>query len=99
LPTFRDRRALRGECVGKPVFGRQGANIKLRFADGARDNVGPYAQQPLVWQARAPMRAFDGRTPVFGVWVVDGEVCGLGIREDVGLVTGPRANFIPHRVV
>jgi glutathionylspermidine synthase len=45
------------------------------------------------------MPAFDGRVPIFGVWVIDGDVCGLGIREDSSLVTSPSANFIPHRIV
>lgn len=99
LPAHRDEACLSGERVGKPLFGRQGANVKLRFAERAFDNPGPYRDQPVVWQARAAMPSFDGRVPVFGVWVIGGEVCGLGIREDTSAVTGPRANFIPYRIV
>ncbi len=99
LPSFWSESAIGGERVGKPLFGRQGANIIARFGDSERCGEGPYGRQPLVWQARAAMPAFDARTPVFGVWVVAGEVCGLGIREDVTDVTGPGASFIPHRIV
>lgn len=99
LPTFREEARVPGERVGKPLFGRQGANVKLRFAAGESESPGPYHDQPLVWQARAAMPAFDGRVPIFGVWMIDGDVCGLGIREDTNLVTSPNANFIPHRIV
>lgn len=99
LPTFREESCLTGERVGKPLFGRQGANVKLRFAERAYESPGPYRDQPFIWQARAAMPAFDGRIPIFGVWVIDGDVCGLGIREDTSLVTSPGANFIPHRIV
>jgi glutathionylspermidine synthase len=34
---------------------------------------------------------------VIGAWIVDGEPCGLGIRED-GLITGNTAKFVPHVV-
>lgn len=99
LPSFWSQRALEGERVGKPIFGRQGANVTLHFDSGAHSSDGPYGAQPMVWQARARMPRFDGLTPVFGVWVVGGDVCGIGIREDRSPVTGPGANFIPHRIV
>jgi glutathionylspermidine synthase len=99
LPAFWEESALASERVGKPAFGRQGANVTLRSRDGTSTQPGPYGAQPVVWQARTPLGDFDGRKPVFGVWVVGGDVCGLGIREDTADITGPRANFIPHRIV
>jgi glutathionylspermidine synthase len=39
---------------------------------------------------------FDGRRPVLGAWVVDGEPAGLGIRETPGLITDVSATFVPH---
>jgi len=98
LPTFWNEAAIIGDRVGKPILGREGANVKLRFTDQVRDGVGPFGGQPHVWQARAAMPAFDGRTPVFGVWIVAGAPCGLGIREDTAAVTGEGAYFIPHRI-
>lgn len=87
-----------GDRIGKPLLGREGANLHLRFSDQSLTTEGPFADQPLVWQARAAMPAFDGRIPVFGVWVVAGEPVGLGVREDTAAVTGPGACFIPHRI-
>jgi glutathionylspermidine synthase len=88
-----------GDRVGKPIFGREGANIRTRFGGQFAETQGPFTDQQLIWQARAPSVSFEGRTPVFGVWVVDGEPCGLGVREDQGPITGPNACFIPHRIV
>ena len=33
---------------------------------------------------------------VFGVWVVDHEAAGLGIREDTRRITGNLSRFVPH---
>jgi glutathionylspermidine synthase len=98
LPAYWNEAALTGDRVGKPILGREGANVKLRFADHNWDGDGPFADQPYIWQARAAMPAFDGQIPVFGVWIVAGEPCGLGIREDQAAVTGLGARFIPHRI-
>jgi glutathionylspermidine synthase len=91
--------AITGDHVIKPAFGREGANVAALF-DGKRAvHDGPFASQPGVAQSRAAMPTFDGLTPVFGVWVVAGEPCGLGIREDADPITGAGACFIPHRMV
>jgi glutathionylspermidine synthase len=42
------------------------------------------------------MPEFDGQRPVFGVWVVDHEATGLGIREDTRRITGNLSRFVPH---
>jgi glutathionylspermidine synthase len=39
---------------------------------------------------------FDGNHPVMGVWTVDMEPAGLGIRESNGLVTNNLSRFVPH---
>jgi glutathionylspermidine synthase len=36
---------------------------------------------------------------VIGSWVVGGEACGMGIREDSGLVTRNTSRFVPHLFV
>jgi glutathionylspermidine synthase len=88
-----------GDRVGKPILGREGANVALRFGTTRHEAPGSFGDQARVWQARAPMPVFHGGAPVFGVWVVAGEPIGLGIREDTAAVTGPTARFIPHRIV
>ncbi len=44
--------------------------------------------------ARCP--SFDGRYPVVGSWIVNGHACGMGIREDDGLITRNTSRFLPH---
>jgi glutathionylspermidine synthase len=91
LAASRDPHALPGEVMEKAFFGREGADVKRRGL------VRP-VEQGVVYQERMDMPRFDGLHPVFGVWVVDGKPCGLGIREDVDPITGKRACFIPHRI-
>jgi Glutathionylspermidine synthase preATP-grasp len=40
--------------------------------------------------------SFDGRYPVVGSWIVNGHACGVGIREDDGLITRNTSRFLPH---
>ena len=51
---------------------------------------------PVCYQAFQPLPVFDGKRPVLGAWVVDGEPAGLGIRESPGLITDAGATFVPH---
>jgi glutathionylspermidine synthase len=92
LPTSRDAADVRGPVMEKAFFGREGADVRLR-----RFTTPPTAQ-PVVYQQRTAMPKFDGGYPVFGVWVVAGAPCGLGIREDENAITGPNACFVPHRI-
>jgi glutathionylspermidine synthase len=57
---------------------------------------GGYGREGHIYQAPAPMADFDGQHPVFGVWVVDHEAAGLGIREDTRRITGNLSRFVPH---
>ncbi|MGI4831146.1 MAG: glutathionylspermidine synthase family protein [Janthinobacterium lividum] len=36
------------------------------------------------------------RWPVLGLWMIDQECCGMGIREDAGPITGNLSSFVPH---
>jgi glutathionylspermidine synthase len=49
-----------------------------------------------VYQKLAPTAAAAGKTAVLGSWLVDGEPCGMGIRESTGLVTNNTSRFVPH---
>ena len=42
------------------------------------------------------MPCHDGNYPVFGVWMIDGEAAGLGIREDRRRITSNLSRFVPH---
>jgi glutathionylspermidine synthase len=59
---------------------------------------GPYGEEGYVYQQYAPLPDFDGRYPVLGAWVVDGEPAGLGIREADTLITSNVSRFVPHLI-
>ena len=98
LPAFESADAsLRGDYVKKPRLSREGANVSL-FERGAvvEENGGDYGAEGFIYQALAPIPGFDGNRPVCGVWVVNHEACGLGIREDTRRITGNLSRFVPH---
>jgi len=67
----------------------------------AIETDGPYTGGRTVCQALAPDAIFTAvpgaaRYPVLGLWMVDQECCGLGIRESAGPITGNLSSFVPH---
>jgi glutathionylspermidine synthase len=92
LPAYLEPGRCGGPEIGKPFYGREGANI---IAPGV-STTGPYGGQPKVWQAYAELPCFAGRYPVLGAWLVAGEPRGLGIREDATPVTRDTSRFVPH---
>jgi glutathionylspermidine synthase len=90
-----------GEFVRKPVHGREGQNVTLlRATEFATEEVertrGFYGGDDFVYQRRARLAEADGVTAVLGAWIVDGQACGLGVREADGPITGDTARFVPH---
>jgi glutathionylspermidine synthase len=84
-------------CVKKPKLSREGANISVLRAGGPVEATpGDYGEEGYVFQAMAPEAQFDGNHAVMGVWIVNHEACGLGIREDTSLITGNLSRFVPH---
>lgn len=87
----------------KPLHSREGANITLvRDGKTLASTDGPY-DGPAILQALAPTAAFPdnlkpggSRHPVLGLWMIDQQCCGLGIRESSGLITDNLSSFIPH---
>ena len=91
---------LSGDYVRKPVHAREGANIQVVVGGKVvHETDGPYSDGPFVYQRFAPPRAFDGRYPVLGAWVVNELACGLGIREDGEVITRNTSRFVPHRMI
>ena len=88
--------SLGAEYVRKPLLGREGANIQLVTVGGTRVAPGPYGEEGFIRQAFAPLPGFDGHYPVLGSWVVMGEACGLGVREENNPITSNAARFVPH---
>jgi glutathionylspermidine synthase len=83
--------------VVKPTLGREGSNVTIvRDGRPVASTGGFYADGPCVYQAYHPLPAFEGRSPVVGSWVVNGDSCGMGLREDDGPVTRNTSRFVPH---
>ena len=87
--------------VRKPLHSREGANITL-VRDGSTIEAtdGPYGG-PQIVQALAAEVVFPGDAgerlyPVLGLWMIDQECAGMGIRESRGVVTGNFSSFVPH---
>ncbi len=86
-----------GAAVRKPIYGREGANI--RVIDAGRivaETDGGYGAEGFVYQAHAELPAFDGHYPVIGSWVVASQPAGIGIREDSTPITRNTSRFVPH---
>jgi len=91
------------DYVRKPLHSREGANITVvRNGATVETTGGPYTG-PAILQALAPDASFADnlvagarRHPVLGLWMIDQECCGMGIRESSGLVTGNLSSFVPH---
>jgi glutathionylspermidine synthase len=100
LPASFDESDMDGSFVRKPVQAREGANIQV-YVNGKleHETAGVYAQGPYVYQRLGPVKAYDGRYPVFGSWVVNGVACGVGNREDGQIVTTNLSRFVPHQMV
>jgi glutathionylspermidine synthase len=83
--------------VRKPIHGREGANITAVF-DGQPivETGGPYGDGPAVYQEFLPLPKFEGNFPVLGCWLVNGQACGMGIREDTHFITQNTSRFVPH---
>ncbi|GAA0716101.1 glutathionylspermidine synthase family protein [Dactylosporangium roseum] len=106
LPAYfeEERPAWLTSYVRKPLLGREGANVSI-VVDGVPvlSTPGPYGDGPFVCQAYAPLPGFPDEQgvpwhPVLGLWLVDGEPAGLGIRESAGLVTDNLSHFVPHTI-
>lgn len=82
--------------VRKPLYSREGENIRISTARGMRESDGPFSDGPFIWQQYAPLPCFDGNYPVLGCWMIGDQACGLGIREDRDAITRDTSRFVPH---
>jgi glutathionylspermidine synthase len=82
--------------VRKPLMSREGANITLvREGTNIATTPGPYNGKQII-QALAPDAVFDHRHTVLGLWMIDQECCGLGVRESFNPITDNLSSFVPH---
>ncbi len=97
LPCYDSPERLGGNYVKKPRLAREGSNVTLvENSRVVEQTGGDYGEEGFVYQALAPVAQFDGRNAVCGVWIVNHEAGGLGIREDTRRITGNFSRFVPH---
>lgn len=84
--------------VRKPIFSREGANITIVDGEKILKVDGEYGAEGHILQAYSPLPEFDGWSAVLGSWVIRGDACGIGIREDQGPITTNRSRFVPHYI-
>jgi glutathionylspermidine synthase len=90
--------------VRKPMHSREGANIAMALPGGkVIQTDGPYTDRLQIDQRLGPSAAFPdsllpgtNRHTVLGLWMIDQECCGMGIREDPTPITGNLSSFVPH---
>ncbi len=83
--------------VVKPIHSREGSNITIvEEGQTIAESQGDYAEGRKIYQDFHPLPSFDDRFPVVGSWMVNGNACGIGIREDDGLITRNTSRFVPH---
>lgn len=98
LPAYLDGPRDMTEYAAKPLFGREGASIRLHTRAGVQAQDGDYGDEGYCYQQFWPLPEFDGNRLVLGSWMVGDEACGVGLRETKGLVTDGYARFLPHFV-
>ena len=97
LPCQETPELLGQNFVKKPKLSREGSNVTL-VENGVTVETtgGDYGEEGFVYQAIAPLSDFAGNHPVMGVWVINHEAAGLGIRGDTSRIPGTLSRFIPQ---
>ncbi len=97
LPAHDTAEPLGGTYIRKPKLSREGSNVS--WVEGGvvlEENGGNYGEEGFVYQSPAALPEFAGHHPIFGVWVINHDAAGLGIREDSRRITGNLSRFVPH---
>lgn len=99
LPAYFNAERFGGSYVRKPIFGREGSNIRI-VRDGTVEACvdGPYGAYPSVYQAVCPLPQFSHMYTLVGSWVIGGKAAGIGVRESVSMISENRSRFLPHVV-
>lgn len=107
LPTYLERDAPESlvKFAKKPIYSREGADIILHEDHRIiQDNTTRmYGAEGHVLQELSLLPAFVDETgqsyyPVLGIWIIDGDAVGMGIREDTTAITTDASVFIPHSI-
>ncbi|MDC9595713.1 glutathionylspermidine synthase family protein [Xenorhabdus anantnagensis] len=86
--------------VIKPLFSREGANI--RIIENGREVAnadGPYGEEGMIVQQFHALPKFNDSYALVGSWLVDDQSAGICIREDRELITQDLSRFYPHIIL
>lgn len=99
LPAFWELRAELGNSfVRKPIFGREGGNIKFVMEEPEHnfETDGIYGNERMIYQKMATLPKFDGQYVVIGSWIVGDQPAGIIVREDSKQVIVNTSKAVPH---
>jgi glutathionylspermidine synthase len=97
LPAYLDGPRDLEHYAEKPLLGREGANVRLvRYGVTEVQSEGKYGKSPKLYQELASLAQSSGNYAVLGSWLIDGESCGMGIRESSSPITTNTSRFVPH---
>ncbi|PQQ41860.1 hypothetical protein C6H65_06545 [Photorhabdus luminescens] len=86
--------------VIKPLFSREGANIRIIEKGKEIANVdGPYGKEGMIVQQFHTLPKFGDNYTLIGSWLVNDQPCGIGLREDSKLITQNLSRFYPHIIL
>ena len=86
-----------GDYCKKPIYSREGANIELvKDRRTLEQTSGDYGSEGYIYQELVEVESQDGMYPIIGSWIVGGEACGMGIRENSSRISDNMSYFIPH---
>lgn len=99
LPAYSTSGMISGAFAKKPTWGKNSANVEIVMdhnivAHGAHDDK--YLHDGYIYQGYAETANLDGHRPIFSIFVVGDDICGLGIRETTGHMTDRNSPFLPH---
>ncbi|MFK8057261.1 MAG: glutathionylspermidine synthase family protein [Saprospiraceae bacterium] len=88
-----------GSYVSKPLFGREGENVRVYNGNGLREEAeGDYGDQPRIWQQFVELpKDSDGDLYQAGVYWAK-LPCGIAYRRRDGLIIDEDAEFIAHQI-
>ncbi|KAL2071748.1 hypothetical protein VTL71DRAFT_12983 [Oculimacula yallundae] len=107
LPTYFENEAPASltSYARKPIFAREGADVILKEDNKVIHDAttGQYGEEGYILQELALLPNFKdlqgaSHYAVLGLWFVDGESAGLGIREEDTPITRNSSQFIPHSI-
>ncbi len=86
--------------VVKPLFSREGANIRIIGKGQEIASVdGPYGAEGMIIQQFCPLPKFGDSYTLIGSWLINDQPAGIGLREDHELITQDLSRFYPHTFI